>query len=83
MLIISGCGQKFCTCATVPYQFKSSGYATDIIIVRNPAIRLYSNFFERVQFCGLSSNHKSGRISQSVYSISTYVYVCNGKIKIT
>ena len=27
-MLISGCGQSFCTCATVPYQFTSSGYAT-------------------------------------------------------
>ena len=27
-MLISGCGQSFCTCATVPYQFNSSGYAT-------------------------------------------------------
>ena len=28
LILISGCGQGFCTCATVTYQFHSSGYAT-------------------------------------------------------
>ena len=28
-MLISGCGQSFCTCATVSYRFNSSGYAID------------------------------------------------------
>ena len=31
MMLISGCGQSFCTCAMVPYRFTSSGYATGLI----------------------------------------------------
>ena len=36
MMLTSGCGQSFCTCATVPYQFNCSGYATANIITLIP-----------------------------------------------
>ena len=37
-MLISGCGQSFCTCATVPYRFNSSGYATGSVKAQKLAI---------------------------------------------